>query len=259
MARRPQKVHERRDVLREGEYHIPVRIITERGRNNVRAAVATQALIIRLPAAMPPEERERQLGEMLTWARRTLSEKPAAFARFRRVERAGAYTFRARDEEFHLTIVPHELRHHRIKATAPGLLEAHVNVTDPRLASGKLLPKLLAKHFGALHLPRVARRVHELNDLHFRRPINNVRLSDTYTRWGSCSTKGNINLATRLVLAPDEVLDAVIIHELAHLVEANHSPRFWAEVARALPDYKVYDEWLKTNGKELMFRPEAIG
>lgn len=258
MARRPKKVFEKREVLNIGDYSIPVRVITERGRNGARASVTSQALIIRIRAGIPAADTDKQLREMLAWAKKTLDQQPEAFAQFRKVEQAGAYCFRIRDEEYHLTIVPHVLKHHKIIRTAPGILEARVNTEDGRLASGKLLPKLLAKYFGGVHLPRVAQRVHQLNDRHFQRPINNVRLSDTYSRWGSCSSKGNINLATRLVLAPDEILDAVIIHELAHLVEANHSPRFWAQVERALPNYKEYDVWLKMHGKELLFQPEAI-
>lgn len=258
MARRPKKVHERRETLDIGDYRIPVRIITERGRYGARASVTTQALYVRLPEGLPATEREKQLGNMLSWARETLKKKPDAFAHFRRTELAHAYRFSIRGEDYSVEVSPHDLKHHKIVETASGRLKIFVNTGDGRLATGKLLPKLLAKHFGALHLPRVTERVHCLNELHFQRPINAVKLSDTYSRWGSCSSKGNINLATRLILAPDEVLDAVIIHELAHLVEANHSSRFWAQVERALPNHKEYDRWLNAHGKELLFQPEAV-
>lgn len=195
---------------------------------------------------------------MLRWAQETLEKQPEAFANFKKVALAGAYTFTVREEIYGLTVIAHELKHHKIVAGENRSLEVRVNPTDTRLHSGKLLPKLLAKHFGSLHLPRVTQRVHALNDQHFQQRVNTVRLSDTYSRWGSCSTKGNINLATRLILAPDEVLDAVIIHELAHLLEANHSPRFWAHVERALPNHRDYDVWLKKHGKELLFKPVPV-
>lgn len=258
MARRPRKVHERRETLDIGDYRIPVRIITERARYGTRASVTARALYVRLPEGLPAAERERQLGNMLTWARETLAAKPEAFAHFRRTEIVSAYRFKVRGEEYLLDLSPHDFKHHKVVETAPGRLKVLVNTGDGRLATGKLLPKLLAKHFGALHLPRVTERVHRLNERHFQRPVNAVKLSDTYSRWGSCSSKGNINLATRLILAPDEVLDAVIIHELAHLVEANHSSRFWAQVERALPNHKEYDKWLRAHGKELLFQPEAV-
>ena len=75
-----------------------------------------------------------------------------------------------------------------------------------------------------------------------------LRLSSAKTRWGSCSGKGNLNFHWKLILMPPEVLDYVVVHELAHLKEMNHSPRFWAVVEEVLPDYKERRQWLKENG-----------
>ncbi|MFK8164993.1 MAG: M48 family metallopeptidase [Lewinella sp.] len=258
MPRRPKKVHEQRDTLYFGDLQVPVRVITESGRYNTRASVTSKAMIIRLPRQLSESDRATQLRNMLQWARELHTNQPEAFAHFRTAKMASRYRFSIRGKEYHITVDQHELRSHRILKTGEGQLQILLNANDARAASGKILPKLLAKYFGGIYLPDVARRVHELNEAHFRRPINNVKLSDTYSRWGSCSHKGNINLATRLLLAPDEVFDAVIIHELAHLVEQNHSSRFWAQVARALPNYLEYDEWLKDHGKSLLFQPTAI-
>jgi hypothetical protein len=73
------------------------------------------------------------------------------------------------------------------------------------------------------------------------------------TRWGSCSAKGNINYNCMLMLAPDEIQDYVVVHELCHRLEMNHSPRFWAEVEKVLPDYKQRRKWLKDNGNSLNY------
>lgn len=258
MARRPKKVHEQRDNLHFGDLTVPVRVITERGRHNTRASVTSKAMIIRLPAQLSQAERASQLRNMLQWAKDLHADKPEAFAQFRTTELAGCYHFHVRGQDYLIDVDYHELQSHRILKTGKGHLRITFNANDGRVRNGKMLAKLLAKYFGGIHLPEVASRVHALNDQHFQRPINAVKLSDTYSRWGSCSHKGNINLATRLLLAPDEVLDAVIIHELAHLVEANHSPRFWAQVERALPNYREYDEWLREHGKELLFQPEVV-
>ncbi|MCI9178657.1 MAG: M48 family metallopeptidase [Lachnospiraceae bacterium] len=69
------------------------------------------------------------------------------------------------------------------------------------------------------------------------------------TRWGSCSGRGNLNFHWKLVLMPPEVLDYVVVHELAHRKEMNHSPAFWAEVKKILPDYQERRRWLKTYGQ----------
>ncbi|MBQ9300002.1 MAG: M48 family metallopeptidase [Clostridia bacterium] len=75
-----------------------------------------------------------------------------------------------------------------------------------------------------------------------------------HTRWGSCSSKGNLNFNCLLMLCPDAVIDYVVVHELCHRREMNHSPRFWAEVARALPDYPRARDWLRQEGQKLIAR-----
>jgi predicted metal-dependent hydrolase len=82
-----------------------------------------------------------------------------------------------------------------------------------------------------------------------------VRLRAQATRWGSCSSQGRLNFNWRLILAPPHVLDYVAAHEVAHLVEMNHSPAFWRTVEKALPDMASGRAWLKTHGGQLM----AIG
>lgn len=74
------------------------------------------------------------------------------------------------------------------------------------------------------------------------------------SRWGSCSAKGNLNFNCLLMLAPPEVQDYVVVHELCHRLELNHSQRFWAWVERIVPDYKLHRKWLKDNGSSLIGR-----
>ena len=74
------------------------------------------------------------------------------------------------------------------------------------------------------------------------------------TRWGSCSSKGNLNFNCLLMLAPEEVMDSVVVHELCHRKEMNHSKAFYAEVLRVFPEYYKWNKWLKENGASLMMR-----
>jgi predicted metal-dependent hydrolase len=82
-------------------------------------------------------------------------------------------------------------------------------------------------------------------------PFKKLKIKDQRTRWGSCSNKGNINLNWRIIMAPNQVVAYVIIHELAHLRFMNHSKDFWKLVESYLPDYKKWKKWLAENGKEL--------
>ena len=79
-----------------------------------------------------------------------------------------------------------------------------------------------------------------------------ITLRQQKTRWGSCAANGNLNFNWLLILAPPEVLDYVVVHELCHRREMNHSQAFWKEVEKILPDYRERQKWLKDNGWRLM-------
>ena len=84
--------------------------------------------------------------------------------------------------------------------------------------------------------------------------VKKIAIRDQRTKWGSCSAKGNLNFNCLLMLAPPETVDAVVVHELCHLKHMNHSPLFYAEVARVLPDYREREKWLKENGRSVLAR-----
>ncbi|MBF9035304.1 DUF45 domain-containing protein [Rhodobacterales bacterium HKCCE2091] len=79
-----------------------------------------------------------------------------------------------------------------------------------------------------------------------------LTIRDTRSRWGSCTTAGDLMFSWRLVMAPPPVLDYVAAHEVAHLAEMNHSPAYWAVCARLCPDYKRQRRWLRDNGPDLL-------
>ena len=81
-----------------------------------------------------------------------------------------------------------------------------------------------------------------------------ITIRNQRTRWGSCSSEGNLNFNCLLMLTPAEVQDYVVVHELCHRKEMNHSAAFWAEVERVLPDYRAKRQWLKDNGAALIGR-----
>ena len=97
--------------------------------------------------------------------------------------------------------------------------------------------------------PRLADFAEKMGVTYQRITIRNQR-----TRWGSCSSKGGINLNCLLMLCPREVQDYVLVHELAHRKEMNHSKRFWEHVEAMLPDYREHRRWLREHGEALIGR-----
>ena len=87
--------------------------------------------------------------------------------------------------------------------------------------------------------------------------VGRITIRNQKTRWGSCSAQGNLNFNCLLMLCPENVRDYVIVHELCHRLELNHSPRFWALVEGAMPDFRERRAWLKANGPLLLARMTA--
>ena len=83
---------------------------------------------------------------------------------------------------------------------------------------------------------------------------NRITIRSQRTRWGSCSSKGNLNFNCLLALFPIEVIDSVVVHELCHRKHMNHSPQFYAEIAKVFPEYKKWHKWLRDNGGVYMGR-----
>jgi len=77
---------------------------------------------------------------------------------------------------------------------------------------------------------------------------NRIKITNALKTWGSCSHQGNLNFTWRLIMAPLNVVDYVVVHELIHLDEKNHSRTFWEKVEILMPGYKEHKEWLKKNG-----------
>lgn len=138
-------------------------------------------------------------------------------------------------------------------------IRTHVaRVRSARASAGTLAPLTdeelrQLSHQAARYIPpRVAMYAERIGVSYGRITIRHQR-----TRWGSCSTKGNLNFNCLLMLTSPEVIDYVIVHELCHRKEMNHSARFWALVASILPDYAQQKRWLREHGGVIIGRLEA--
>ncbi|HOB97425.1 MAG TPA: SprT family zinc-dependent metalloprotease [Verrucomicrobiota bacterium] len=109
----------------------------------------------------------------------------------------------------------------------------------------------LEQHLWSMAQAELPPRVRALAEQHGF-AVRGVRVRNQRTRWGSCSRHGAISLNWRLIQVPEPVRDYIILHELAHLREMNHSARFWSEVAKLCPSYREAERWLRTQGKPLV-------
>ncbi len=121
-------------------------------------------------------------------------------------------------------------------------------LSDVQLLTSEELHQL-AEQAKTVLPPKLSFYARQLSVTYGRVTIRNQR-----TRWGSCSSQKNLNFNCLLMLAPDDVVDYVVVHELCHLIEMNHSKAFWNLVESILPDYRIPKKWLKDHGAELMKR-----
>ncbi len=240
------------EIQLEGQ-PVPVIAYMER-RRGTRFAFTKKGLTLRLPAGLPTAEIQKHLKDMETWVAAVVARKPELKAQLFGSEKTwktgDILTVGKRQYTLHLI---HEER----ETHAARLEKGTIYLNLSHRASGRPLERavktLLSRVVAADFLPEIKNRVLDLNRLHFQKNIRSVNLKYNHTNWGSCSSRSNVNLSTRLLFAPAEVQDYVIIHELAHLLEMNHSDRFWAHVARAMPDFEEKEKWLKRHGKTLDF------
>lgn len=149
-------------------------------------------------------------------------------------------------------VVDRALREH-----APWLARQAERAPAPTLAlppiterEGRLRARQLVTQTAQLEAPRIG--------VSYRR----IAIRDTRSRWGSCSSNGTLSFSWRLALAPREILDYVVVHELCHRVHHDHSRRFWSLVARVRPGFEEERRWLSDHGWELLaYRParDAVG
>jgi predicted metal-dependent hydrolase len=239
-----------RRSLTVGKVSYPVEIHVE-SRRNVRASIGKKAVYIRVPRHLSRYDRDRHIEKMMRWAARALEKRPGSLADGRRGFRDGeTFLLDGRRYRLRIEVADRKTAVGRLKGrTLTVLLPATVDPSqrDRRVAQAA------SRCIASLRLPELEETIGRLNRRYFDRPIGRIRFKYNRSNWGSCSAKGNINISTRLLFAPRDVLEYVCVHELAHLAEMNHSARFWSLVERAVPDYRAKVEWLKANGDRLWF------
>lgn len=218
----------------------------------ISPALEWKSINIRIPSFLNREERFRQLLEMKSWTIKKLQEDPNKFKPETTKQYEDGETLKVGEEEYTLSIAYKEKQSSSARIVNKSIQLA-ISSHLPEGVQNKHISTLLSRCIASKRLPKLKEKIKELNEKHFNQKINKIFFKHNKSNWGSCSTAGNINISTRLLFAPDDVLEYVCIHELTHLIEHNHSESFWKLVSEAMPNYTEKIKWLKENGNECKF------
>ncbi len=207
-----------------------------------------EGAILRLPIHLSSSDKDSIYTEQfIQWVQRQLDNRQDLAQQYQPKEYQTGDRLQVGSKSYELSITKGDRRTHSASVKG-GIIELKLSQHQEGLALTKSIKTLLSRVIGQDFLPEITERVHAINRAHFQSEIKQIRMKYNRSNWGSCSSRGNINLSTRLLFAPQPVIDYVIVHELAHTKEMNHSQRFWKLVEAAMPSYKEKEKWLKQNG-----------
>jgi len=221
-----------------------ITIIREK-RKNSRVSITKTGINIRIPSFLSKNEQKSQIDKFVKWAKKTIEEKDVTFSINQKKFDDGDI-LKLYDNSFKIAISETKLNTISGKIKGDAILIKIPEKIDTE-EKGKYISKIISKLIASAYKGKISLKLSEFNSIHQFGEINNVRMKNNSTNWGSCSSKNNINISIRLLLAPEWVVDYVLIHELSHLIHRNHSINFWNEVEKAYPNYRKAEKWLKLN------------
>jgi predicted metal-dependent hydrolase len=219
--------------------------ISDRARH-ARIEVDASGVRVIVPRRMPMRKVAPFVARKQPWIERTLRRYRQAEAEAPRVRLAdgGCVPYLGRDLTLRVRVEPGRVRSH---VALRGEDELHVAVGRGGPAAVR---DALERWYRRQARVEVAERLHEATD-RWGTPYTGLSIRGQKSRWASCTSEGRMSFNWRLLLAPEEVLDYVVEHEVAHLDVLGHSRRFWSLVERRCPDYKRHERWLRRYGSTL--------
>ena len=221
-------------------------------RRSVRASISRDLINIRIPQHLNRAEQEKHLLKMKSWIIKKISKNPDRFKQIPQKEYNDGDILKVGNEDYILKL--NFLSKQSSSAKIVGnILYLSISNLLTKEKQNEHISGLLSRCVAKRRIGELKNKMDFLNKLHFNQKINKIFFKNNSSNWGSCSSLGNINISTKLLFAPEDVLEYVCIHELAHLIERNHSPKFWALVSKSMPDYRNKIDWLKLNGYKCCF------
>lgn len=221
-----------------------ITIYTE-NRKNSRVSITKTGINIRIAKWQSKQDKEEQIAKFISWAEKTIVEKEISFAPNKKAFKDGDVL---KLYDANIAIELEEIQSARLSGK---INNTKLLIKLPKQLKGELksahISKMVSRLLAKRYKNKIEEKLHFFNNKFRFGTINQVRLKNNSTNWGSCSSKNNINVSVRLLLAPEFAVDYVLIHELCHLVHRNHSKQFWDLVALSSPEYMKAEKWLKKN------------
>ena len=232
--------------IAEVEYNFNIYI--ER-RNSTRVSITNNGVNIRIPRHLSKRDREKTILELTHWAAKRLQTSSLGKQKTKRYLHDDLIRTHSKIYKLQIETRDSVKNFSKIKGN---FIIFKISDKHDEDAKQKYISKQLQKLLAKGHAEELHSHIHRINKQHFGKVINNIAWKYTKSRWGACHcTRKDIDISTKLLLAPIQVLEYVIVHELAHLIEPNHSPRFWNIVKSVDPHYKKKIKWLHANGNDL--------
>ena len=226
---------------------IPVKIYTEK-RKNIRFSIASKYAILRLQYGLSKAQKEEQFKKFKNWVISNLEASTELQERFIGKTYNDGFVLNLSNKSYTIRFVHKVRKTIKAKIVDKNIIQIEMDRSVEYPFLQKDLRQIVSRVVGADSVAFIEKKVDYYNDAYFHETINQIHLKLNQSNWGSCSNNRNLNFSTRLLFAPDDVINYIIIHELAHLKEFNHSDRFWKIVSNVMPDYKSKELWLKENG-----------
>lgn len=236
-----------------GSINIPIKRYYEK-RRNVRISIGKDSILLRIPSYMTAAQRHKYHLWAKEWIKKQIARSEDAIRHLLPMTYDNNSQVKCMDHIYNLELKSEARKTSNVKLVG-SVIELRLDQKLTEQEKSEMIRKLLSRVLSKRYRAEIEQRLRLINKHYFRHSINHVRLKYNRTNWGSCSNSGNINLSTRLLMAPEWVRDYVIVHELAHLNEMNHSPKYWSIVERVYPEYRKAEKWLKAYGAKCDFIP----
>ncbi len=232
-------------------YKLPIRIFIEY-RRSVRASLGKNYVILRIPS-FAVNDIEKHIEFTKDWLNKVQSKNPNALDRYQISSVADQSEIKILGKfDYKITITKTESNQGSAKLN-DRIISLEIPSNLPEFEQRKMIRDLKSKLLAKVFKPYVVDKIEKLNSKYFQKTIKGVTLRYNATNWGSCSSRGRINISTRGLLLPEEIFEYILVHELSHLIEMNHSKKFWDIVEKIMPDYKLKEKFINSNSAKLDF------